>query len=132
MKIALCLSGQPRGVPLALSFLQKHVINPNGINDIFIHAWFDEKEAGKTWNSAQPHRNSENQDFGNPQHAKDVGFIKSGTDKILLECLEPHGFLILGLSESLNGINNSVQLVAPSTYRIPPAAAAKTVNKASA
>lgn len=39
----------------------------------------------------------------------------------LLESLEPHGYFILGLSESLNGINNQVQLVAPSTYRIPPA-----------
>lgn len=48
----------------------------------------------------------------------------------LLECLEPHGFLILGLSESLNGINNSVQLIAPSTYRIPPAPAATNANKA--
>lgn len=38
----------------------------------------------------------------------------------LLGCLEPHGFFILGLSESLNGINNKAQLIAPSTYRIPP------------
>lgn len=38
----------------------------------------------------------------------------------LLECLEPHGYFILGLSESLNGINSAAQLVAPSTYRIPP------------
>ncbi|MFZ3231666.1 MAG: CheR family methyltransferase [Pseudobdellovibrio sp.] len=43
----------------------------------------------------------------------------------LLECLQPQGYFILGLSESLNGINNSAQLIAPSTYRIAPPPAAK-------
>ncbi|MBC7465542.1 MAG: response regulator [Bdellovibrio sp.] len=63
-------------------------------------------------------------------------FIYFNADQIkqlsqsLLDVLEPHGYFILGLSESLNGINNQAQLIAPSTYRIPPKATAE--NKAPA
>lgn len=63
-------------------------------------------------------------------------FIYFNADQIkqlsqsLLDVLEPHGYFILGLSESLNGINGNAQLIAPSTYRIPPKATAE--NKAPA
>jgi len=57
--------------------------------------------------------------------------IKSLSES-LLACLEPHGYFILGLSESLNGINNKAQLVAPSTYRIPQAPAPAAPGKPAA
>ena len=55
MKIALCLSGQPRGFPESLKFLVDNVIVPNNIEDIFIHSWFDENCINKTFDSSQPH-----------------------------------------------------------------------------
>jgi chemotaxis protein methyltransferase CheR len=63
-------------------------------------------------------------------------FIYFNADQIkqlsqsLLDVLEPHGYFILGLSESLNGINNQAQLIAPSTYRIPPKATAENKTPA--
>ena len=38
----------------------------------------------------------------------------------LVQKLHPGGYLIVGHSESLNGINERVQLVRPTIYRLPP------------
>jgi hypothetical protein len=54
MKIALCLSGQPRGLPDAFNFLKENLIEPNNITDIFVHNWFDPSLIGKPFDSAQP------------------------------------------------------------------------------
>lgn len=54
MKIALCLSGQPRGLPTSYNFLIENLIAPNNITDIFIHNWFDNALIGKPFDSAQP------------------------------------------------------------------------------
>ena len=54
MKIALCLSGQPRGLPNSYNFLKDNLIEPNNITDIFIHNWFDSSFIGKPFDSAQP------------------------------------------------------------------------------
>ena len=43
MKIALCLSGQPRFVRHTLPLIKKNLIDPNDM-DVFIHTWFDSKD----------------------------------------------------------------------------------------
>ena len=40
MKVALCISGQPRGLETSLEHVIKNVIEPNNIEDIFIHTWY--------------------------------------------------------------------------------------------
>jgi len=46
MKIALCLSGQPRFFERGYEYIKKNIIDPNKDMDIFIHLWFDESEIG--------------------------------------------------------------------------------------
>lgn len=59
MKTALCLSGQPRGLPEGLEQIKRSLIEPNGEVDVFIHCWFDEAEAGKAFESAQTHQSGQ-------------------------------------------------------------------------
>lgn len=40
MKVALCLSGQPRSVKECYDYIANNLINPNSIEDIFIHLWW--------------------------------------------------------------------------------------------
>jgi len=40
MKIALCLSGQPRNVPECYNSIMKNLIIPNSIEDIFVFSWW--------------------------------------------------------------------------------------------
>lgn len=47
MKIALCLSGQPRFFNKGFDFINKFIITPNNITDIFCHFWFNEDDIGK-------------------------------------------------------------------------------------
>lgn len=54
MKIALCLSGQPRGLEVNIPFLLRGLVLPSNITDIFIHTWFDKSCIGKPFGSAQP------------------------------------------------------------------------------
>lgn len=51
MKVAVCLSGQPRALPDGLESLRKNLLEPNGIKDVFIHAW-----KSPSFSSAQPHQ----------------------------------------------------------------------------
>lgn len=83
MKIALCLFGQPRGLPISLNFLEEGIIKPNDIKDIFYHFWFNPTEAGKPYNSAQISQ------FGGK-----VGLVKEDSDKILLEALKPKKYVV--------------------------------------
>jgi hypothetical protein len=46
MKVALCLSGQPRFIEKAFPFIQNCLILPNNA-DVFFHTWFDESFVGK-------------------------------------------------------------------------------------
>lgn len=46
MRIALCLSGQPRFFERGYEFIKKYIIDPNENVDIFTHLWFDESEVG--------------------------------------------------------------------------------------
>jgi hypothetical protein len=77
MRIALCISGQPRGIPLACEFLKHGVIDPNGITDIFVHTWYDSSCDNKPFDSAQP------------AQADRVGIWKPDSDVILQDTLEP-------------------------------------------
>lgn len=54
MKIALCISGQPRGLEKNIPHLLKGLVNPSNISDIFIHTWFDESVTGTPFQTAQP------------------------------------------------------------------------------
>lgn len=85
MRIALCLSGQPRGLPVCLEIIKASLIEPNGgpdAVDVFFHAWHDESQAGKPYNSAQPSQNGR------------VGIIKANTEKLLVEGLKPKKFIV--------------------------------------
>jgi len=48
MKVALCLSGQPRFVKEAYPNILKTLIEPNN-PDIFYHCWYDEESVGKKY-----------------------------------------------------------------------------------
>lgn len=45
MKVALCLSGQPRSVEQAFPYIKENIIKPNN-PDIYVHAWVDENIRG--------------------------------------------------------------------------------------
>lgn len=46
-RIALYLSGQPRSFAEAYPYIKKNIIDCNQNVDVFIHCWYDEKEAGQ-------------------------------------------------------------------------------------
>lgn len=81
MKIALCISGQPRGLENNIPNTLRGLIDPSKISDIFVHAWFDESFVGKQFQSAQPGQN------GN------LGVWHKDT-VLLLESLSPKKMLI--------------------------------------
>ena len=54
MKIALCLSGQPRGLPKSLQLLKDGILNHNPEVDVFIHSWFDDSCQSIPFDSSQP------------------------------------------------------------------------------
>jgi len=43
MRVALCISGQPRNAEKTIESIKKYIIEPNDA-DVFIHSWFDEKD----------------------------------------------------------------------------------------
>lgn len=80
MKIALCLSGQPRGLPVCLQELQKGLDIEN--MDVFCHTWFDENDIGKAYETAQL-----------SQYGK-VGTVHPQTKELLLDTLKPIDYII--------------------------------------
>jgi hypothetical protein len=78
MKIALCLSGQPRGLPLSLELLRKGLDVDN--MDVFLHAWYDPSMIGQQYDSAQVHQQGR------------VGLVHPLTKELLLE-LNPKDYL---------------------------------------
>ena len=71
MKIALCLSGQPRGLPLSLKMLKANLVGIENM-DIFMHCWFDPSTIGQPYDSAQSHQQGR------------VGLVHSQTQEMLL------------------------------------------------
>lgn len=85
MKLAICVSGQPRGLPLASEQIKNFLIAPNQHDydiDVFVHAWFDEEEAGQNFVSAQPGQNGK------------VGIVHPDTEDILLNVLNPTDIIV--------------------------------------
>ncbi len=56
MRIAICISGQPRGLPTSVSFFKDNLLTPNGNPDVFIHTWYDKTLINTPFDSAQPER----------------------------------------------------------------------------
>jgi hypothetical protein len=81
MKIALCLSGQPRGLPLSIDMLNKNLVGIENM-DIFLHAWFDSSMIGKPYDSAQPAQDGK------------VGIAHEKTEELLLDDLRPVDYII--------------------------------------
>lgn len=57
MKIALCLSGQPRFIEKGIESLKSNVLHNKNI-DIFIHCWYDENNKNIKFDSSQYYLNS--------------------------------------------------------------------------
>lgn len=76
MRVALCISGQPRGVQKNVAHLIENIIHPTNIKDIFIHTWFSEDYVGKPFDSSQP------------QNTNNIGVWDKDTLKFL-ETLDP-------------------------------------------
>lgn len=85
MKIALCLSGQPRGLPVSLECLQKGLDISS--MDIFFHTWFHPETIGAPYTSAQKSQQNK------------VGVVHPKTQELLLETLKPVDCIIEGQKE---------------------------------
>jgi len=79
MRIALCLSGQPRGLPLSLELLRKGLDVDN--MDVFLHAWYDSSTVGQSYDSAQIHQQGR------------VGIVHPQTEEFLLG-LNPKDYIL--------------------------------------
>jgi hypothetical protein len=53
MKIAVCLTGQPRHLRFSLPTIKSNLIDEN-YADVFVHTWWDEKLDGTLFDSSQP------------------------------------------------------------------------------
>ncbi len=84
MKLAICFSGQPRGLPICLDIIKYALLDANNDHelDIFLHAWHDENDVGKSYNSAQPNQNNR------------VGKVRANTANLLIDGLKPKKFII--------------------------------------
>ena len=111
MRVAVCLSGQPRQLDKCIDTLLRDVIVPNNA-DVFYHTWWDESLDGTPFDSAQPHQ------IGS------VGKWDSTNIKIL-ETLnaknsiiqKPMNFIVSGLRSSPTANQNSMCSVFYSQWR---------------
>jgi hypothetical protein len=96
MKIALCLSGQPRNLEKNIPYLLNGLVKPSNITDIFIHSWFDESLIGTDFNSSQPFQNGKLGSFSK----ETVKLLKSlNAKKCIIE--KPNNFLEFSHLENL-------------------------------
>jgi hypothetical protein len=70
MKIAICLSGQPRFVEKGVDSFCKNILENNDV-DVFIHNWYDKKDKNKKFDSSQFYLDSK------------VGYQSEKTESIL-------------------------------------------------
>jgi hypothetical protein len=84
MKIAICLSGQPRHLTLGYEMINKFIIQPNAEYniDFFIHTWYDEEDVDKLFNSAQY------------TISNNIGVLLKDSDIIIKDLYKPKKFLI--------------------------------------
>lgn len=103
MKIAFCMSGQPRTAEMGFKMINKYLLKPNQEFkiDFFLHAWYDREEIGKPWSSAQ------NYPIGKS------GYVEDGTDSYLLEVYKPKKWLFekqisfLDYTKNFNSVPNA-------------------------
>jgi hypothetical protein len=76
MKIAVCISGQPRGLPISINECLEKLIKPLNA-DVFIHSWYSKECDNKPFSSTQPHQHN------------NVGRWIPETDKIIIEQINP-------------------------------------------
>ena len=48
MKVAVCMSGQPRLLEECYGYITKNIIEPNNA-DVFMHGWYDEESLSKPY-----------------------------------------------------------------------------------
>jgi hypothetical protein len=53
MKVAVCISGQPRYLKECMPFVKQNLLNNV---DVFFHCWWDESLIGTFYDSSQPHQ----------------------------------------------------------------------------
>jgi hypothetical protein len=83
MKIALCLSGQPRFVEEAYPNIFKTIIEPND-PDVFLHAWYDKDMIGT---------NFVNYSVNGWDNNKDKSKYQKGTDLKILDLYKPKKYI---------------------------------------
>ncbi len=86
MKIALCISGQPRFITRTCEVVKNNILLPNNPVDVFMHTWYSPELAGVPFDSAQPGQSGK------------VGTWEPDTDKIIETTLCPVGVLKLKCS----------------------------------
>lgn len=84
-RLAICISGQPRGLELSARIIRENLIFPN-LNDyevdVYYHGWFDPSTAGKPYDSAQPAQSGK------------VGIVHPLTDQLLETYFEPQDHIL--------------------------------------
>jgi hypothetical protein len=97
MRIAICLSGQPRGLPLTADFFLEGWINSNDDVHVFAHQWFDPVISNAHFETAQPHQYQQLGTYN--ASAPSILIDKLKPKKILFE--KPHDFAHLSHLENL-------------------------------
>lgn len=83
MRIALCLSGQPRFIEESFPYIKKNILEKNDNVDVFLHCWFNPEEVGQKFsNTSDTVREQGN------------GHLRSDTVELLKELYQPVSLLI--------------------------------------
>ena len=82
MKTAICISGQPRGIPLSCEKIKWGILDKNPNADIFFHTWFNPERVGERFFGAQP------------SQANKIGKEQPDTKEILLKAYNPLKYII--------------------------------------
>lgn len=82
MKIALCISGYPKGLYGGIKMLKENLIEPSNIIDVFVHLWYHSSLDGTPFNSSQPHQD------------KKIGTWQPNSDTYVREALNPKRMLV--------------------------------------
>lgn len=84
LKTAVCITGQPRHFEETYSNIYNNIIKPNNA-DVFLHAWFDEKDSGSTIkNAGVTYYKNKNKNY----------IVKKDTYDKLKELYKPIDFII--------------------------------------
>lgn len=84
MRIALCLSGQPRLLEEQFPFIKSAILDYGGV-DVFAHAWYNPENAGNHYEHALWHKSFP---------GRTGGIEKFGVDKAILDLYNPVSYVI--------------------------------------